>query len=171
MAETLTSILASEAQLINEAAEALPHQFSTCTYSLGYIRQAVYLCLTCDTPHGLCSSCSIACHTDHEQVELFPKRHFRCDCPTSSLLHPCTLHKSLEEENTDNSYGQNFRGIFCRCGRPYDAKKERETMIQCLVCEVSSFSSLKRGRSPGTGLVSRILPEPPRKTDLSRGHS
>lgn len=41
-----------------------------------------------------------------------------------------------EEENKENEYGQNFRGVFCRCGREYDAKKERETMIQCLVCEV-----------------------------------
>ncbi|THH08664.1 hypothetical protein EW145_g2547 [Phellinidium pouzarii] len=135
MAESLTTILASEARLINEAAEALPHQFSACTYSLGYIRQAVYLCLTCALSRGICSACSIACHTDHEQVELFPKRHFRCDCPTSALTHACTLHTNTEEENTENKYGQNFEGVFCRCGRPYDANNERETMIQCLACE------------------------------------
>ena len=137
MTESISSILASEAQLIHEASQALPHQFNTCTYSMGYIRQAVYLCLTCSLPRGICSSCSIACHTNHEQIELFPKRHFRCDCPTSSLAHSCTLHKTLEAENAENTYGQNFTGVFCRCGRPYDAKKERETMIQCLACEVS----------------------------------
>ncbi|EJD07863.1 uncharacterized protein FOMMEDRAFT_130921 [Fomitiporia mediterranea MF3/22] len=135
MSETLPAILASEQQLINEAAEALPHQFNTCTYALGYIRQAVYLCLTCALPRGICSACSVACHTDHEQVELFPKRHFRCDCPTSAIQHPCTLHKTCEAENTENSYGQNFKATFCRCGRPYDANQERETMVQCLSCE------------------------------------
>lgn len=137
MAETLSSFLSSEADLISEAAEALPHQFSNCTYALGHIRQAVYLCLTCALPRGICSSCSIACHTDHEQVELFPKRNFRCDCPTDALPHPCSLHKQLEPMSTSNKYGQNFEGKFCRCGRVYDAKKERETMIQCVACEVS----------------------------------
>lgn len=52
MAELLSNILASEQQLITEAAEALPHQFNVCTFSLGYIRQAVYLCLTCAEPRG-----------------------------------------------------------------------------------------------------------------------
>ncbi|KAI0635177.1 hypothetical protein C8Q77DRAFT_1053681 [Trametes polyzona] len=138
---TLTAVLESQATLLQEAALALPHQFSQCTYSLGHIRQAVYLCLTCtraspsSPPRGICSACSIACHTDHEQLELFPKRSFRCDCPTRALSHPCTLHTNLEEPNEKNVYGRNFQGIFCRCGRPYDAEKERETMIQCLACE------------------------------------
>ena len=141
-AQSLSTVLASEERLISEAAEALPHQFSVCTYSMGYIRQAVYLCLTCSVPRGICSACSIACHTNHEQVELFPKRRFRCDCPTTAIEHPCTLHKTCEAENSDNVYGQNFKGIFCRCGRPYDAKQERETMVQCLACEVSIIRNL-----------------------------
>lgn len=95
----------------------------------------MYLCLTCPEERGICSACSIACHTNHEQVELFPKRGFRCDCPTAAIAHQCTLHSKCEEENASNTYGQNFRGRFCRCGRPYDAKAERETMIQCLACE------------------------------------
>jgi E3 ubiquitin-protein ligase UBR7 len=136
MSNTLSEILASQDQLLREAALALPHQFTHCTHSLGYIRQAVYLCLTCAATRGICSACSIACHTEHEQVELFPKRHFRCDCPTSALSHSCTLHKTLEEENTENKYGPNFKVMFCRCGRTYDAQTERETMIQCLACEV-----------------------------------
>ncbi|KAH9849357.1 hypothetical protein C2E23DRAFT_870675 [Lenzites betulinus] len=141
-ASTLTAVLESQTTLLQEAALALPHQFSQCTYSLGHIRQAVYLCLTCtraspsSSPRGICSACSIACHTDHEQLELFPKRNFRCDCPTRSLAHACTLHTVLEEPNDGtNVYGRNFHGTFCRCGRPYDAQNERETMIQCLACE------------------------------------
>ncbi|KAJ7054120.1 hypothetical protein C8F01DRAFT_1163977, partial [Mycena amicta] len=115
--------------------EALPHQFSHCTYALGALRQAVYLCLTCPETRGFCAACSVACHTDHDQVELFPKRNFRCDCPTTAVAHPCALHSDREPPNTSNQYGQNFKNQFCRCGRPYDAKIERETMLQCLSCE------------------------------------
>jgi E3 ubiquitin-protein ligase UBR7 len=138
---TLTEILASQENLIREASLALPHDFRNCTYRLGPLRQAVYLCLTCSQRRGICSACSIACHTDHEQVELFPKRNFRCDCPTVSLSHPCTLHRTPQEENESNHYGQNFSAMFCRCGRPYDANTERETMMQCLACEVRSCLS------------------------------
>lgn len=138
MASTLTEYLNSQQELEEEAARALPFSFSQCTYPLGYIRQAVYLCITCDSQRGICSSCSIACHTNHEQLELFPKRHFRCDCPTTALAHPCSLHKEPEAANDENVYGQNFWSKFCRCGRQYDAKSERETMIQCLACEVRS---------------------------------
>ncbi|KAI0746784.1 hypothetical protein C8Q80DRAFT_1235669 [Daedaleopsis nitida] len=139
---TLASVLESQNTLLQEASLALPHQFSQCTYALGHIRQAVYLCLTCtpsssadQEPRGICSACSIACHTDHEQLELFPKRGFRCDCPTRSLAHPCSLHTHLEEPNDKNVYGRNFRAQFCRCGRKYEAENEQETMIQCLACE------------------------------------
>lgn len=47
----------------------------------------------------------------------------------------CTLHKGVVEGNENNTYGQNFQGKFCRCHRPYDAKRERETMVQCVLCE------------------------------------
>ncbi|KAL4247816.1 E3 ubiquitin-protein ligase UBR7 [Abortiporus biennis] len=136
---TLSDIIATQTNLVQEAAEALPFEFSQCTYSLGYIRQAVYLCHTCGETRGVCSACSVSCHTNHEQLELFPKRHFRCDCPTRGFSrqahHHCTLHKSSEDANEKNLYGQNFKGFFCRCGRTYDATTERETMIQCLACE------------------------------------
>ncbi|KAI6004376.1 hypothetical protein F5J12DRAFT_722238 [Pisolithus orientalis] len=135
MACSLNDLVNSQNQLIQEAALTLPHEFSKCTYSLGPIKQAVHLCLTCAVPRGICSSCSIACHTDHEQVELFPKRDFRCDCPTTAIPHTCTFHKCLREENTTNKYDHNFRGVFCRCSRPYDPKTELETMIQCISCE------------------------------------
>ncbi|KAF9240047.1 hypothetical protein BU15DRAFT_87777 [Melanogaster broomeanus] len=132
---SLNDLIASQDALLREASLALPHEFSRCTFSMGPIKQAVYLCITCAVPRGICSSCSIACHTDHEQVELFPKRHFRCDCPTTVIPHACTLNKNVEEENVTNEYGQNFRALFCRCSRPYDPKTEPETMIQCLACE------------------------------------
>ncbi|KAJ7750391.1 hypothetical protein DFH07DRAFT_887939 [Mycena maculata] len=135
MSETLAEYVASQDELVREAGLALPHQFSQCSYALGPVRQAVYLCLTCPEALGICAACSIACHTDHNQIELFPKRNFRCDCPTDAIAHPCTLHTDKEPANASNQYGQNFQAKFCRCGRPYDAKTERETMIQCLSCE------------------------------------
>ncbi|KAJ7182744.1 hypothetical protein C8R43DRAFT_1054720 [Mycena crocata] len=135
MSETLADYVASQDELVKEAGLALPHQFSQCSYALGPVRQAVYLCLTCPEVRGLCSACSIACHTDHNQIELFPKRNFRCDCPTTAIAHACTLHTGQEPANASNQYGQNFQAKFCRCGQSYDAKTERETMIQCLSCE------------------------------------
>ncbi len=90
----------------------------------------------------------------------FPKRDFRCDCPTSALQHPCTLHTTPEEENATNHYGQNFKGVFCRCGRPYDPNTERETMIQCLACEVrlETSSYFKFGSAPDRiGSTSRAV--------------
>jgi E3 ubiquitin-protein ligase UBR7 len=160
MASTLTEYLDSQQELEKEAALALPYSFSHCTYPRGHIRQAVYLCIPCASRRGICSSCSIACHTDHEQIELFPKRNFRCDCPTSALTQPCSLHKHPEAPNEENEYGQNFDGKFCRCGRPYDAKLERETMIQCLACEVRLWIFQPRSLlTHVSGLVSRILSE------------
>ena len=46
-----------------EAADALPHAFDQCTYAQGPLRQAIYLCLTCGMDRGVCSACSIACHS------------------------------------------------------------------------------------------------------------
>ncbi|KAL1677887.1 hypothetical protein EV122DRAFT_213153 [Schizophyllum commune] len=151
--------------LVREASLALPHSFSQCTYSLGYIRQPVYLCQTCPEAKGVCASCSIACHADHEQIELFPKRHFRCDCPTTSIAHSCTLHRRLELENEENQYGQNFQGLFCRCHRTYDAATEREAMIQCLACEDWFHESCcnLRERPPPRGSTpppETVAPEP-----------
>lgn len=89
MSSTLAEYLASQEELVQEAALALPHQFSQCSYPLGALRfgslvfctihplnspatrQAVYLCLSCPEARGLCSACSIACHTDHDQIELW----------------------------------------------------------------------------------------------------
>jgi hypothetical protein len=79
----------------------------------------------------------------------FPKRNFRCDCATEAIAHPCSLNPKIELENTSNQYHtQNFKATFCRCGRPYDVKTEKETMIQCLSCEVSSQSSMIAMHAP-----------------------
>ncbi|KAI4525263.1 hypothetical protein K525DRAFT_191949 [Schizophyllum commune Loenen D] len=162
---SLEEYMRVQQDLVREASLALPHSFSQCTYSLGYIRQPVYLCQTCPEAKGVCASCSIACHADHEQIELFPKRHFRCDCPTTSIAHSCTLHRRSELENEENQYGQNFQGLFCRCHRTYDAATEREAMIQCLACEDWFHESCcnLRERPPPRGSTTppeTVAPEP-----------
>ncbi|KAL1662461.1 hypothetical protein GGF50DRAFT_58995 [Schizophyllum commune] len=162
---SLEEYMRVQQDLVREASLALPHSFSQCTYSLGYIRQPVYLCQTCPEAKGVCASCSIACHADHEQIELFPKRHFRCDCPTTSIAHSCTLHRRPELENEENQYGQNFQGLFCRCHRTYDAATEREAMIQCLACEDWFHESCcnLRERPPPRGSTTppeTVAPEP-----------
>jgi E3 ubiquitin-protein ligase UBR7 len=165
---TLPELLATQQHLERAAALALPHSFAACTYALGALRQPVYWCRTCAVPRGICAACSVACHTDHEQLELFPKRAFRCDCPTRALAHPCCLHTNAgvkEDMNTANAYGRNFRGEFCRCDRPYDAMEEVETMIQCLACEVRAFVFVFKARinlNGALGLVPRVVPQPSR---------
>lgn len=72
----------------------------------------------------------------HNVVELWQKRKFRCDCPTNAILVPCVLHPCTEDQNTDNAYSQNFRGVVCRCRKPYVAEEETETLMQCAACEV-----------------------------------
>lgn len=112
---------------------------------------------------GVCYGCSISCHAEHDLVELFQRRKFRCDCPTSSrptatfstiATQPpaqttrtrtlCTLvpnsassSSSPHPPNTHNRYTRNFTGKFCRChkGETYDPMEEEESMVVCLGCE------------------------------------
>ncbi|KAJ2782171.1 hypothetical protein H4R18_002436 [Coemansia javaensis] len=163
---TACSYLDMQAELEREASEVLPGKFDECTFGMGYIRQPLYACLTCTRPPaqyrrqgaasggdptdpaGMCYSCSIECHTDHEVVELFTKRRFRCDCGTRRLLPArkaaadpacCLLKRAqaaalAETENRDNAYGHNFWGFYCRCDRFYDPASETGLMVQCYVC-------------------------------------
>jgi E3 ubiquitin-protein ligase UBR7 len=197
-----SDLLAQQSAFLADAARAIPHRFDACTYTLGYIRQPVHLCLTC-TPvpkditydehveeqvkmkerAGVCAACNIACHGEHEQVELLSKRAFRCDCPTARMGEACTLLKLANREgvevaqrssyaggygglkgkdqqkggrgvkNTQNKYGQNFWNRFCRCGRPYNPKMEKEAMIQCLSCEVSRLHIHRHSPCCDSGLV------------------
>ncbi|XP_047514002.1 putative E3 ubiquitin-protein ligase UBR7 isoform X1 [Pieris napi] len=118
-----------------------------CTFSMGYIkRQAIYACMTCnsdakDDPSkraGVCLACSLKCHEDHELVELYTKRNFRCDCGNPKFKsHPCQFTPNKQDLNEENSYNQNFSGLYCICQRPYpdpDVTEEDE-MIQCIICE------------------------------------
>ncbi|KAK5124421.1 hypothetical protein LTR85_001638 [Meristemomyces frigidus] len=152
---TAQDYIATQLRLEADAREALPYQFDACTKPLGPLRQSVFACLTCTpppasphqqfTPAGVCYSCSISCHGEHNLVELFAKRHFVCDCGTTRMSNsgtPCSLRLNPEtgrkggvtgeEARQDNKYNQNFEGKFCGCGEEYDPEKEKGTMFQCL---------------------------------------
>lgn len=158
---TAADLIAQQARLEAQANEAIPFQFDACTYEKGNIRQPVYACKTCGGG-GVCAGCSVSCHAEHDLVELFNKRNFRCDCGTPNIYRnkkpnnmgnatsvsgelsyptgavPCTLRKpGFDPQNDANRYNHNFEGSFCYCekGQVYDAEKEEETMFQCIVCE------------------------------------
>lgn len=114
-----------------------------CTYDKGYmLRQALYACQTCRTEYGttaaVCLACSYACHDGHDLVELYTKRHFRCDCGNDKFPgRKCTLTPEKAKTNILNKYNQNFKGLYCICHRPYPDPEDtvEDEMIQCCVCE------------------------------------
>ncbi|KAI4135438.1 MAG: hypothetical protein LQ341_005874 [Variospora aurantia] len=152
--QTAKEFIDSQLQLEADAREALPYAFDHCTQPLGPLRQNLYSCLTCSpppksasdsyTPAGVCYSCSIACHGEHELVELFNRRNFTCDCGTTRLpaTSPCTLRLDpttgvkgpvhSQPAAQGNTYNKNFKNRFCGCGELYDAHAEKGTMFQCL---------------------------------------
>ncbi|KAG0343485.1 hypothetical protein BG004_005279 [Podila humilis] len=137
---TVSEYIAEQERLEKEAKELFPKKFDVCSHSMGYIRQPVYSCLTCNPTEeaGFCYSCSISCHGDHNLVELFTKRHFRCDCGTDKFkTTPCKLDpkKTTTSRESLNQYNHNYLGRFCWCDIQYDPTKEENTMLQCVVCE------------------------------------
>ncbi|KAK5711645.1 hypothetical protein LTR17_018280 [Elasticomyces elasticus] len=152
---TASDYIATQLRLEEEAREALPYQFNTCTKALGPLRQSVFACLTCSpppasihqqhTPAGVCYSCSISCHGEHNLVELFTKRDFECDCGSTRYETSgtaCSLRQNAvtgskgdvkgEVARLANRYNQNYQGKFCGCGEEYDPEREKGTMFQCL---------------------------------------
>jgi E3 ubiquitin-protein ligase UBR7 len=113
----------------------------------GYVkRQALYACLTCTggdrARAGVCLACTYACHSDHDLVELYTKRNFRCDCGNSLFddadgkRRPCTLTPDKDPVNDKNQYNQNFDGVYCVCSKPYPCDEYQDVeMVQCCLCE------------------------------------
>ncbi|KAF9357641.1 hypothetical protein BGX26_003373 [Mortierella sp. AD094] len=138
---TVSEYIAEQERLEKEARELFPKKFDICSNSMGYIRQPVYACLTCNPnpseEAGFCYSCSISCHGEHNLVELFTKRSFRCDCGTEKFKSTkCKLDPKLAGSNNElNQYNHNYLGRFCWCEIQYDPLKEESTMLQCVVCE------------------------------------
>ncbi|CAG7725009.1 unnamed protein product [Allacma fusca] len=113
---------------------------NNCSYSLGYVkRQALYACVTCNGPDaekaGVCLGCANKCHENHQLVELYTKRVFRCDCGNKKFQNACLLLPEKDAFNTGNVYNHNFSGLYCTCERPYPDPDDDDEMIQCIICE------------------------------------
>ncbi|XP_066523403.1 putative E3 ubiquitin-protein ligase UBR7 isoform X2 [Hoplias malabaricus] len=114
-----------------------------CSYQQGYVkRQAVFACRTCTSegmePAGVCLACANHCHDEHDVVELYTKRNFRCDCGNEKFgSFKCKLSPEKDGLNIRNLYNHNYLGRYCSCDRPYpdDNDQVGEEMIQCIVCE------------------------------------
>ncbi|GAA6027342.1 hypothetical protein JCM8097_002610 [Rhodosporidiobolus ruineniae] len=131
-------MIAAQDALEEEAREAIPFSGDECTYDLGYIKQPLYACLTCLHNRAVCAGCSISCHAEHQLVELFNRRNFRCDCGTEAMgAGSCCSITGRQDApaNADNKYDREFHGEFCFCGKPYNPHEETDTMYQCVVCE------------------------------------
>lgn len=87
---------------------------------------------------GVCLACSYYCHEGHELIELYTKRHFRCDCGNGKFGEKdCNLESNKTDTNDENEYNHNFSGVYCICERPYPDPEDDivDDMIQCIVCE------------------------------------
>lgn len=137
---TVQDYVNQQAELEQQAKEAMPWEPKTCTYPLGPLKQQVFACRTHNNI-GICYSCSIRCHTSCDIVELFTKRHFTCDCGTEkdnridseSSDYKCEIRKNkvVDIPAVDNIYGHNFKGTFCDCTKEYDPDSP-SVMIQCI---------------------------------------
>ncbi|XP_034942909.1 putative E3 ubiquitin-protein ligase UBR7 [Chelonus insularis] len=139
---TMLDVLQDQNQLEEDANAVLgASDDKNCTYIKGYIRQALYACKTCSSNKdqaGICLACSLYCHEGHELIELYTKRHFRCDCGNSKFQgKTCTLDVCKADINEGNKYNQNFNGVYCTCSRPYPDPEDTtgDEMIQCVICE------------------------------------
>lgn len=149
---TMLDVLEEEKEMEEEYAAVLgASDEKSCTYVKEAIkRQALYSCLTCcpearkdlSKAAGVCLACSYRCHENHELIELYTKRNFRCDCPTLRLGSEkrCALNPQLDAvqpPNAANQYNQNFQGLYCKCKRPYPdpERTTEEIMLQCAICE------------------------------------
>ncbi|KAG0251788.1 hypothetical protein DFQ27_008521 [Actinomortierella ambigua] len=146
---TVVDYLAEQERLEKEAKELFPKKFDMCTYSLGNIRQTLYSCLTCNPnpgeEAGFCYACSISCHGDHQLVELFTKRSFRCDCGTDKFKNTaCKLDpKPKGTLNPFNTYNHNYLGRFCWKGGQEEVSIDVESS--------STEKGMKENSTPSEG--------------------
>jgi E3 ubiquitin-protein ligase UBR7 len=83
-------------------------------------------------------------------VELWTRRHFRCDCGNSKYGQGiCKLQADKDIENAENVYNQNYKGVYCTCHRVYPDPEGGALgeMLQCCICE-DWFHELHLGLPP-----------------------
>lgn len=53
------------------------------------------------------------------------------------LFNDNFIPQNKTEENENNVYNQNFRGLYCFCSRPYPDPEDNvaDEMLQCIICE------------------------------------
>lgn len=149
---TMLDVIEREDKLEDEASAVLGNSDEkNCTYPKGYIsRQALYSCATCssdpDNMAAICLACSLECHDNHEVIELYTKRNYRCDCGNSKFKEDfeCKLMDKQTKKaplNEQNKYNHNFAGRYCTCDQRYppdendDSPESHDDMLQCIVCE------------------------------------
>ena len=139
----MDSVLTAE-EVANMEAEALLTypSLNGCTYAKGYETQMVHSCFTCSSSSsegvGVCETCAVTCHTDHDVRPIWRRRDFRCDCGTPGTP-PCCAGGGepvvRTEKNKNNVYNKNFADVYCMCHRLYDHEGTNPIMFQCLVCQ------------------------------------
>ncbi|CAI2386615.1 unnamed protein product [Moneuplotes crassus] len=130
--------------------KALEKKLKKCSYEKGYINQELFACETCYKkkedeevnepnkygrsvePAGICLSCLIACHQDHEVYEIWRKNNFRCDCGNAKFNSECRLNPDKDPLNSENSYDHNFYGRYCHCDEKDNGEDD---LYQCTYCE------------------------------------
>ncbi|CAA3006454.1 E3 ubiquitin- ligase UBR7 [Olea europaea subsp. europaea] len=150
---TMLDVLEQEDKLEEEASAVLGNSDEkNCTYPKGYIaRQALYSCATCsedpENMAAICLACSLECHDNHEVIELYTKRGFRCDCGNSKFKPDFECKFQTDKEikkaplNEQNKYNHNFSGRYCNCDKRYppdendNSAESQDEMLQCIVCE------------------------------------
>jgi E3 ubiquitin-protein ligase UBR7 len=149
---TMQDVIEREEKLEEEASAVLGNSDEkNCTYPKGYIsRQALYSCATCssdpDNMAAICLACSLECHDNHDVIELYTKRNYRCDCGNSKFKpeFECKLMDKQTKKsplNEKNKYNHNFSGRYCTCDKRYppdendDSIESQDEMLQCIVCE------------------------------------
>ena len=143
---TLTDFLQEQNQLELDAARAYPGAHTSCSWPgilfqiIKYIidtrNQHLYMCSTCPDPLVFCASCAVKCHPiEHDLLDLYDKRGYKCDCGTFGTAHSCSFIRSKSEVVNDNIYSCNIlKGTYCFCAGAYNM--ELDNMYQCINCQV-----------------------------------
>ncbi|RHY30116.1 hypothetical protein DYB32_004596 [Aphanomyces invadans] len=132
---TLQEVLEQDTELVHTANAVLGDASAThCSFPDGYVRQALFACLTCktDEPAGLCLVCAL----NPTLLDLRDRVGVQFDMSYRPRTNaPCKLYEGKDPLNKENAYSQNFHGRYCSCHRPYpDPDRTTPEVICFLPC-------------------------------------